>query len=416
MGHVIECGTQTTGGIFTDWRDTAAGWSDMGFPIAECDADGAFVLTKPEGTGGLVSSATVAEQIVYEVGDPSAYLLPDVCCDWSEVRLEAAGENRVRVSGARGRAPSSTYKVCATFADGYRASTTMMIAGREAADKAEAVGRAVLSAGEPSRCSQAGFDDFSETSLETLGAETTYGGSSRARGAREVILKIGVRHTSSDALKIFGREIFPAATAMAQGLTGFAGGRPEPQPVFRPSSFLIDKAEVPVSVRCDGMAIVAPAPVPTSSPSRATAGRGLEPTVQRTARPRAADRRRAWPQWRQGRHRQYRRHRPPAGIRVGLAQRPDGRTRSATISPIMSMGPVERFDWPGLDGFNFLLHRALGGGGVASLRHDPQGKALAQALMDFPLPVPASWLEPGGLLEEWTETLPVQTSPDMALR
>jgi hypothetical protein len=79
-------------------------------------------------------------------------------------------------------------------------------------------------------------------------------------------------------------------------------------------------------------------------------------------------------------------------------------------------GPVERFDWPGLNGFNFLLYRALGGGGVASLRHDPQGKALAQALMDFPLPVPASWLETGGLLEEWTETLPVQISPAMVLR
>ena len=79
-------------------------------------------------------------------------------------------------------------------------------------------------------------------------------------------------------------------------------------------------------------------------------------------------------------------------------------------------GRVERFDWPGLDGFNFLLHRALGGGGVASLRHDPQGKALAQALMDFPLPVPASWLEPGGWLENWTETLPLPTSPDGAAR
>jgi Acyclic terpene utilisation family protein AtuA len=414
VGHLIECGTQTTGGIFTDWRDTAAGWSDMGFPIAECDADGAFVVTKPEGTGGLVSRATVAEQMVYEVGDPSAYLLPDVCCDWSEVRLEAAGENRVRVSGARGRAAPSTYKVCATFADGYRASTTMMIAGREAADKAEAVGRAVLT--RASRLiRRAGFADFSETSLETLGAETTYGGSSRARGAREVILKIGVRHTSSDALKIFGREIFPSATAMAQGLTGFAGGRPEPQPVFRPASFLIDKAEVPVSVSCGGVVIVAPAPVPASSPTRATAAVAPSPRLNE---PHALVPLIAVAHGRSGDKGDI------ANIGV-IGRRPEfvsalrhGLTADAVRDYFAHYveGPVERFDWPGLNGFNFLLHHALGGGGVASLRHDPQGKALAQALMDFPLPVPASWLEPGGLLEEWTETLPVQTSPATALR
>ena len=247
-GHIIECGAQATGGIFTDWRETADGWSDMGFPIAECEADGAFVLTKPDGTGGLVSPSTIAEQVAYEVGDPSAYLLPDVSCDWSDVRLESVGVNRVRVSGARGRAPTSSYKVCATFIDGYRASVTMMVAGREAVDKAQAVGRAIL-ARSSRLMRQAGFDDFSETLLETLGAETTHGASSRARGAREVVLKIGVRHASSDALRIFAREIFPAATAMAQGLTGFAGGRPEPQSVIRSASFLVDKAEVPVRVR-----------------------------------------------------------------------------------------------------------------------------------------------------------------------
>ena len=388
----------------------------MGFPIAECEADGAFVLTKPDGTGGLVSPSTIAEQVAYEVGDPSAYLLPDVSCDWSDVRLESVGVNRVRVSGARGRAPTSSYKVCATFIDGYRASVTMMVAGREAVDKAQAVGRAIL-ARSSRLMRQAGFDDFSETLLETLGAETTHGASSRARGAREVVLKIGVRHASSDALRIFAREIFPAATAMAQGLTGFAGGRPEPQSVIRSASFLVDKAEVPVRVRRGDVNVALAIPVPASPPATPRAGPAKVPSppfnepiafvpLIAVAHGRSGDKGDIANIGIIGRRREF----VPA-LRQGL-------TADAVRDYFAHYveGRVERFDWPGLDGFNFLLHRALGGGGVASLRHDPQGKALAQALMDFPLPVPASWLEPGGWLENWTETLPLPTSPDGAAR
>jgi hypothetical protein len=113
-GHVIECGAQATGGIVTDWRGVATGWDNMGF------------------------------QIVYEVGDPAAYILPDVTCDWTGIKLEQSGKDRVLVSGAKGRAPTRSYKVSATYADGYRAAVTMMIAGRDAVEKAEAIGKAIL--------------------------------------------------------------------------------------------------------------------------------------------------------------------------------------------------------------------------------------------------------------------------------
>ncbi|MBT9292894.1 acyclic terpene utilization AtuA family protein [Prosthecodimorpha staleyi] len=398
-GHILECGAQATGGITTDWRAVADDWADMGFPIADCRADGSFEVGKPDGTGGRITPPIVAEQVVYEVGDPAAYLLPDVICDWSDVRLEAVGPDRVRVTGARGLPPTPSYKVSATYADGWRCTATMMIVGRDAALRAEKVGTAILARSER-LIAAAGFDRFAETSIEVLGAETSYGVAPAASPAREVILKVGVRHASRDALQIFAREIYPAATAMAQSLTGFAGGRPEPQPVVRLFSFLIDKRDVVVSVKTGDAAIeVATAPgtersVPETAPGEvATAPVPDGPTVAvplvALATARSGDKG------------------DIANIGV-MARHPDfvaPIARALTAEAVRGWfahhvrGPVERFDWPGLDGFNFLLHRALGGGGIASLRYDPQGKAMAQVLMDMPVPVPAAWLQPGGRLE-----------------
>lgn len=403
VGHIIECGAQTTGGITTDWRDVADDWDNMGFPIAECRSDGSFEVTKPAGTGGRITPATVAEQIVYEVGDPAAYILPDVVCDWSDVRLDQIDKDRVLVTGARGLPPTASYKVSATYADGYRVAITVMIAGRDAAEKAHAVGAAIL---RRSRrlMAEAGFGDFSEESIEVLGTESNYGVNSRAAAAREVALKIGVRHPSKEALQIFAREIYPAATAMAQGLTGFAGGRAEPQPVIRLFSFLADKADVSVTVSLGESTFGVPTFMATEVPP-------TEKGAQPAAKPM-----------------------PTSGetVTVPLIALARGRSgdkgdianigvlaRSPSFVPVLRReltsgavhdyfahfvkGEVERFEWPGLNGFNFLLHQALGGGGVASLRHDPQGKALAQILMDFPVSVPATWVAPGGTLEAFAK-------------
>ncbi len=399
VGHIVECGAQATGGVCTDWRD-APGWDRMGFPIAECGADGAFVLTKPADTGGLVSVATVAEQAVYEVGDPGAYVLPDVTCDWRDISIVQVGKDRVRVSGARGRAPTRYYKVSATYADGWRAAVTMMIAGREAADKARAVGEAILARARR-LMSDAGFADFSETSLEVLGAEASYGAAARAAGAREVVLKIAVRHADKAALNIFAREIYPAATAMAQGLTGFAGGRPEPQPVVRLFSFLADKSGVPAAVEVDGRTIPVPAEIPNADPQ-------APPLRPQPAGWRATGATRTVPLIALA----YGRSGDKGDIaNVGIvARRPEfvdvirtGATPQSVKAYMAHFvrGAVERFEWPGLPGFNFLLHDALGGGGVASLRHDPQGKAFAQILLDLPVEAPAEWFEPGGPLARW---------------
>lgn len=402
-GHILECGAQATGGIVTDWRNVAGDWADMGFPFADCRADGSFEIGKPEGTGGRVTPATIAEQVVYEVGDPAAYMLPDVACDWSQVKLEATGSDRVRVSGARGRAPSGSYKVSATYPDGYRCATTMMIVGDDAAERAEAVAKAILA-----RCGrlirEAGFPDFAETSVETLGAEASYGAGSRARATREVVLKIGVRHPAKEALQIFAREIYPAATAMAQSLTGFAGGRPEPQPVIRLFSFLIDKAELNPTVSLGETSLPMPAHIPsaaTNAPSPVAADASEIATGETATVPlvalafgRSGDkgdianigviaRDAAFLPW----------------LRRALTPEAVGRHFAHHVQ-----GKVERFDWPGLGGFNLVMHRALGGGGIASLRHDPQGKAMAQVLMSLPVPVPAAWLAPGGPLHGFKTT------------
>ena len=142
-GHLIECSTQTTGGNYTDWA-SVPGWDDMGFPIAECRADGSFVVTKPAGTGGLVCPSTVGEQMLYEIGDPRAYILPDVVCDFTAVTLTQVGPDRVEVKGARGRPPTDQAKASLTYADGFRAMSLFMIGGIDSGAKARRVGAAML--------------------------------------------------------------------------------------------------------------------------------------------------------------------------------------------------------------------------------------------------------------------------------
>lgn len=388
-GHVIECGTQATGGIVTDWKTTVEDWDRMGFPIAECRADGTFVVTKPSGTGGRVAPETVAEQIVYEIGDPAAYLLPDVTCDWRNLNLRQIGPDRVEVTGARGSAPTSRYKVSATWQDGFRATGTMMIGGPDAAARAEATAQAILRRTR-ALFAQRKLADYLRTDIEVLGAEANWGANARAGGMREVVLKLAVHHADKSALEIFSREFIPSATSMAQGITGFAGGRPNVTPLVRLFSCLVPKSSLSISAELDGEPIALPAiPAGVDAPPAARAepapGGSVPASPTRTvpllalAYGRSGDKG------------------DSANIGV-LARKPEyvAILREQLTAEAVKRyfahfvkGRAERFEIPGLHGFNFLLHEALGGGGMASLRYDPQGKMLAQVLMDFPLTVPA---------------------------
>ena len=406
-GHVIECGTQATGGIVTDWRSTVGDWDRMGFPIAEVARDGSFVATKPGGTGGRVAPETVAEQIVYEIGDPAAYLLPDVSCDWRQLSLRQAGADRVEVRGARGRVPTDSYKVSATYQDGFRATGTMMIGGRDAVARAEATAEAILRRTRR-MFGERGLGDYLRTDSEVLGAEANWGAQARARSAREVVLKLAVHHLDKAALEIFSREFLPSATSMAQGITGFAGGRPAVTPLVRLFSCLVPKGSLNVAVSMDGQAVEFAGesyPSPQPSPPRGegdaavalveeTSSFGAGPTIAvpliALAYGRSGDKG------------------DSANIGV-LARKPKFvplLCKQLTAEAVKGYlahfvkGKVERFEIPGLQGFNFLLHEALGGGGMASLRYDPQGKMLAQILMDLPLQVPLAWIEQGLLVAE----------------
>ncbi|KAE8279519.1 hypothetical protein D5F01_LYC23108 [Larimichthys crocea] len=252
-GHLIECGAQSTGGIFTDWHKVPD-WDNMGFPVVECSSDGSFVLSKPPKTGGLISFGTAAEQLVYEIGDPRRYLLPDVICDFSQVVIKevpGADGGAVRVTGAKGFAPSHDYKVCATYMDGFRATAVCPVGGLRAADKARRTADSLIKRSKRI-FKQLGLDDFSSVNIQVLGAEDTYGAGARRTDSREAVLWMAVHHKQKKALEVFSREIASAGTGMAPGLTGIVGGRPRVSPVLKPFFFLQPKSELKVDVHVAG--------------------------------------------------------------------------------------------------------------------------------------------------------------------
>ncbi|NWD47093.1 acyclic terpene utilization AtuA family protein [Pseudomonas gingeri] len=388
-GHIIECGAQCTGGNFTDWREVPD-YEHIGFPIVEVGADGDFIVSKPTGSGGLVSPLSVGEQLLYEIGDPRAYHLPDVICDFTRVTLAQHGENAVSVRGARGLPPTAQYKVSATWPDGFRCTASCLMAGIDAVDKARRVSQAIID-----KTAQMfrlhGWAPYSEVNIELLGSEATYGPHGRRQDSREVVIKLAVRHPDKRALVLFSREIAQAATGMAPGLTGIVGGRPTVYPLIRLFSFLIDKSACELGVHIDGQLHPCALPV-LASFDPASVTEDLQPPrphgraeanvpLIRLAVARSGDK---------GNH---------SNIGV-MARRPEylpwiaEALTAAVVVDWMSHvldpvhGRVERWYLPGSHSLNFLLENALGGGGVASLRIDPQGKAFAQQLLEIQIPVP----------------------------
>ncbi|MGJ7557393.1 acyclic terpene utilization AtuA family protein [Variovorax sp. RB3P1] len=392
-GHIIECGCQATGGLHTDW-DTVPDWPNIGYPIVECGADGSFVVTKPAGTGGKLTPAVVGEQMLYEIGDPEAYLLPDVTADFTQVHIAQAGEHRVRVHGARGRAPTASYKVSATYVDGFKTAAQLTLVGFDAVAKARRTGEAIL-ARTQALFAQHGFGPYSGTQLEVLGAESCYGPHANAQAlqTREAVLRLAVTHPRKEALALFAREVAPAGTSWAPGTTGAGGGRASVSPSIRQYAFLLDKSQVQAGVHIGGERIALPrydapvanhaaAPVAQPDNARATAtapqaSDTVEVPLVRLAWARSGDKGDTSNIGVIARH--------PALLPLLREQLTEARV--ADWLAHLVKGRVTRFEVPGIGAFNFVCEQALGGGGMASLRNDPLGKGMGQILLAVPVRV-----------------------------
>ncbi|WP_083096201.1 acyclic terpene utilization AtuA family protein [Pseudophaeobacter leonis] len=395
-GHILECGPQATGGNFTDWRAVADNLADIGYPIAEIHADGSFEVSKPAGSGGLVSRGTVGEQMLYEIGDPQAYLLPDVACDFSDVTLVETGPDRVLVQGARGLGVPESYKTCLTWHDGFRAGHIFTFYGLEAEAKAQHFAETVLA-----RCRTAlqrmQAPDYSDVSVELLGAESQFGAMRQTGPQREVAAKIAVRHPDARAVALFLKEATGMGLATPPGLSGFAGARPKPSPVMALFSYLTPKEQVQIRLLDEVGKLQCPA---AKGPAVIAAPRPplpVQPEAENITQVPLIEL--AWA--RSGDKGDIANigvmARDPAlmpwiweGLTPAHLQRVYG-LFLPDAEPAVS-GAIERFYLPGSASMNILLHGALGGGGTSSLRNDPQAKGYGQLLLAVPIAVDADLL------------------------
>ena len=383
-GHIIECGTQCTGGNFTDWHLVET-WDAMGYPLVDARADGTFSVTKHPGTGGLVSVHTVSEQLLYEMGSP-AYIAPDCVARFDSIRLEQEGPDRVGVSGIRGGPAPEKLKVSVSFTQGYRAFGRLMIGGPKALEKARHVAETFWKAA-------GGRDLYADTCTQFVGWDSCHPSVTGGEPG-EVMLQMAVR--DDDEKKINGRfapQLVPRVLATVPGITYLGDqGRPRASGVvgYWPALISRDRVEVRVVVGeveavleprapAGKTAAFTPAPGP---PLQRPKGKTRQVPLERLCLARSGDKGDA------------------ANVGV-LARSPAiyGWIREHLTAEFVKKrfegicrGKVERFEVPNLLALNFMLHESLGGGGTLSLLMDAQGKTYAQYLLAAEVEAPEALL------------------------
>ena len=340
---------------------------------------------------------SVGEQLLYEIGDPAAYELPDVICDFTEVSLEQVGIDRITVKGARGRGVPERYKASITWADGWRVGMVGFYLGARAAEKArifadEAIQRARR------KLSEMNAPDYVDVSVEVIGDESHWGESARYVRSREVAVKIACRHADRRATDLLMRELAGVGLGAPPGFCAFAGTRPKSSPVIRLFSVLVDRKLVDIQVHTAEQSVAFNMDM---SAELHTATEAIGSTIEFPAMPDTDANLVEVPleqlAWARSGDKGDK-----ANIGV-MARKSDFfpwivaiLTESYVVSRFshfMASSEIDRFVLPGLPALNFVLHNVLGGGGIASLRNDPQAKGFAQILLDTPVKVPESLLE-----------------------
>jgi len=392
-GHILECGGQATGGNYTDFLEVPL-WSEkgwFGYPIVEIDESGDFVVTKHEGTAGLVNVKSITEQLLYEIGDPKAYLTPDVTCDFTSVHLKEVGRDRVRVSGAKGFPAPPYLKVSAVYTKGYRATGMVLLSGSRTRQKAEHLGQLLWS-----RLKH----EFEDSRADLIGFDACWLGAAPERTPNEGILRFAVRDSDRTKVEEFSRVLLGFGLQGPPGL-GMIGGRPEVQEAFAFWPTLVPRDLLNARVQVQGARDAAPFEIPMRLDAAA------EPTA--TARSVGGSTTSIRGRTHDTRHARlvsiaYARSGDKGdSANIGVAARSDAAyefLRRALTAEVVAdyykglcKGGVVRYEMPNLRALNFVLKEALGGGGTLSLRVDHQGKTLAQGLLRMELDVPIQVFE-----------------------
>lgn len=380
-GHMIECSTQVTGGTFTDW-ESVDNWANIGFPIALCSADGSVILEKPEGTGGLLSCGTAAEQLLYEVSDPQHYIVPDVVCDFSGVSISEVGADRVALSGARGLGRPECLKATLTWDKGWRASALFPVIGLDAAAKARRIG-AEFFARMSKMLEQRDMQPFEQTMCTVFGGEGT--------DASAAICRMVADHESPLAVQLFAREQSSIITSMAVGVSAPLAN--VVRPLSHVAGFLLPRSSVTLKLWLDGVPIGFVQPEggdewpcePPSSPEEPVFdGEAIEVPLIKLAWARSGDKGNLFNVGVIARAPEFLPY-------VYHALKPDAvSAHYAEMLGTEAPYEVKRYSVPGFDALNLVVHDALDGGMLASAHIDPAAKGMAQLLLNFPVRIPAN--------------------------